>query len=265
MQQPPPVRAESVHPGHLVFDFNGTLLDDNAARLQALNDSLEALGLAPIEMPEYRRTFCVPVPRFYGRLMGRRPTEGEWQLADGVFQRNYLEYARSGARLMKGAEEVLAAWADAGHTQSLLSLHTHEALLVEVERLGIAGYFTLVDGRRGPTGGTKAEAMRRHVAALELRPERVAAIGDTRDDALAAWGAGVSAVLFSGGAQSADDLALVGPPVADSLHGAAEYAGRALGLPPLIPSQRSRSGESSGPPPHGALERGTMPRSSTPW
>ncbi|MFJ8043955.1 HAD family hydrolase [Kitasatospora sp. NPDC096147] len=226
------MRAPRPPRGHLVLDFNGTLLDDNAARLRALNDSLAVLGLAPIDMAEYRLKFCVPVPSFYGRLLGRMPTAEEWDLADAVFQRNYPGYARTGSTLMEGAEDVLAAWTAAGHSLSVLSLHTHAALLQELERLGIARYFTLVDGRRGPTGGTKADAMRRHLELLGTDGSRVVAIGDTVDDGLAARSAGIRAVLFSGGAQLAAELAASGAPVADSLREAAELAGALLGLVP---------------------------------
>ncbi|MEV7197514.1 HAD family hydrolase [Streptomyces sp. NPDC093510] len=216
---------------HIVFDFNGTLLDDNAPRLRALNDSLVGLGVPSIDMDTFRKTFCVPVPRFYATLLGRELTQEEWLEADGVFQRNYLEYAPTQTELVSGAVEALAAWTEAGHTASLLSLHTHQDLVGEVGRLGLSPWLVRVDGRRGPTGGTKAEAMRRHIDLLELPAARIVAIGDSRDDARAADAAGVRAVLYSGGAEHADCLDGVGAPVSDSLYGAVEEAARLLEVP----------------------------------
>ncbi|MGW6703954.1 HAD family hydrolase [Streptomyces sp. NPDC054956] len=221
--------------GHIVFDFNGTLLDDNAARLRAVNDSLVALGAAPIGMARYRRTFCVPVPGFYARLLGRPLTAAEWQLTDGVFQQRYAGYARTDAQLMPGAFEALRRWSAAGHTQSLLSLHSHHELVDEVARLGLAGRFTPVDGRRGPTGGSKEQSMRAHVARLPLHPSRIVAIGDTRDDARAAAAAGIPAVLLSSGAQLADDLAGAGTAVAHSFAEAVELAAGILGVALDVP------------------------------
>ncbi|MBT2451986.1 HAD family hydrolase [Streptomyces sp. ISL-43] len=216
--------------GHIVFDFNGTLLDDNAARLRAVNDSLVALGVAPIGMARYRRAFCVPVPDFYARLLGRPLTAAECQTADGVFQQRYPDYAKTDSRLMPGAFDALRTWSAAGHTQSLLSLHSHDDLRDEVARLGLAGRFTLVDGRRGPTGGSKAESMRRHVKRLPLHPSRIVAIGDTQDDARAAAAAGIPAVLLSSGAQLADTLAGAGTPVAHSFAEAVDLAAGILGI-----------------------------------
>ncbi|WP_051854533.1 HAD family hydrolase [Streptomyces sp. NRRL B-1347] len=224
-------RAGVAPTAHLVFDFNGTLLDDNAPRLRALNDSLIALGVPAIDMETFRRTFCVPVPRFYAALIGRELTQEEWLTADGVFQRNYLEYAPAQAELAPGALDALAAWTTAGHTASLLSLHTHQELAGEVGRLGLSPWLVRVDGRRGPTGGTKAEAMRRHVERLELPPARIVAIGDTRDDARSAAAAGVRAALYSGGAEHADCLVDIGVPVSESLYGAVEQAARLLDVP----------------------------------
>jgi hypothetical protein len=98
-------------PAHLVWDWNGTLLDDNVAIIEATNAAFAELGLEPITLERYRDLYCVPIPRFYQRLIGRLPTDAEWLVMDAAFHQQY--WARADAcGLTEGAAELLAArWA----------------------------------------------------------------------------------------------------------------------------------------------------------
>jgi phosphoglycolate phosphatase-like HAD superfamily hydrolase len=212
---------------HIVWDWNGTLFHDNDAIIGATNAAFAELGLAPITMEEYRALYCVPVPKFYERLLGRLPTEAEWELMDGVFHRHYTEQ-RGRCRLTAGAAELLAGWRTAGHSQSLLSMYGHEELVPLVRGFGIEAQFLRVDGRTGPSGGSKAAHMVRHLAALGtgVEPARTVVIGDAADDAVAAREVGARAVLYTGGSHSRDSLEAVGVPVVDTLAEAVQEARR---------------------------------------
>ncbi|MGC5365392.1 HAD family hydrolase [Streptomyces sp. DT24] len=211
---------------HLVWDWNGTLLDDIDAVIAATNAAFTEIGLSAITLEQYRETYCVPIPRFYERLLGRLPTDAEWERMDGVFQDRYAEH-RVVCGLTAGAEELLARWRLAGRSQSLLSMHGHEQLLPLVRGYGIDRHFTRVEGRTGPSGGSKAEHMVRHLAALDgVSPERTVVIGDAVDDAVAAAYVGARAVLYTGGSHSRTSLETAGVPVVDSLAEAAALAER---------------------------------------
>ncbi|MEV0746802.1 HAD hydrolase-like protein [Streptomyces sp. NBC_01220] len=212
------------HRTHLVWDWNGTLLDDNIAVVGATNAAFAEIGLAPITLEQYRETYCVPIPRFYERLMGRLPTEVEWERMDGVFHRHYTEQ-REACGLTAGAAELLAQWQLAGRSQSLLSMYGHEHLVPVVRGYGIERHFVRVDGRTGPSGGSKAQHMERHFAALDgISPEYTVVIGDAVDDAVAAAHVGAKAVLFTGGSHSRSSLEAAGVPVVDTLAEAAALA-----------------------------------------
>ncbi|MFB8243009.1 HAD family hydrolase [Kitasatospora purpeofusca] len=202
---------------HCVWDWNGTILDDSQARLLAVNESLAGLRIAPIDMRQYRDTYCVPVPDFYARLLGRQLTRDEWLTADNTYQASYRRHLPHGSHLMNGARAALLAWIARGGTQSLLSLHTHDHLLAELSHHGVGTLFRLAEGRRGPTGGTKADAMRRHVLNLALPRHQIVTIGDAADDAVAAEQAGIAVVLYTGGSHSRAALVATGAHVADTL------------------------------------------------
>ncbi|MFD4375179.1 HAD family hydrolase [Streptomyces sp. NPDC058486] len=208
---------------HLVWDWNGTLLDDIGAVIGATNAAFAELGLEPLTLERYRELYTVPVPRFYERLMGRLPTDAEWLLMDGTFHRHYWERAE-GCALTSGAAELLAARQTTGATQSLLSLAPHAELLPLVRRHGIAERFVRVDGRTDRSTDGKSANMVRHLEALAVPAERIVVIGDAADDAVAAAHVGAKAVLFTGGSHSRASLERVGVPVVDSLEEAVAVA-----------------------------------------
>ncbi|MFI1930909.1 HAD family hydrolase [Streptomyces sp. NPDC020330] len=205
---------------HLVWDWNGTLLDDTHAVIQATNAAFAEIELAPITLEQYREMYTIPIPRFYERFLGRLPTEAEWERMDGVFHRHYAEQ-RLACGLTAGVEELLDQWQRTGRSQSLLSMYGHEQLVPVVRGYGIEPRFVRVEGRRGPSGGSKALHMERHFEALAgvggIAPENAVVIGDALDDAVAAAHVGARAVLYTGGSHSRSKLEGAGVPVVDSL------------------------------------------------
>ena len=211
---------------HIVWDWNGTLFHDNAAIIGATNAAFVELGLEPITLEQYRELYCVPVPRFYERLMGRLPTDAEWEVMDETFHRHYTEH-RVVCGLTDGVPGLLAEWASAGRSQSILSMYGHDELVPLVRGFGIETHFIRVDGRTGPSGGGKAEHMVRHMGALTgVDPTRTVVIGDAADDAIAALHVGARAVLYTGGSHIRASLEEVGVPVVDSLEEAVVEAER---------------------------------------
>jgi phosphoglycolate phosphatase-like HAD superfamily hydrolase len=213
---------------HIVWDWNGTLLHDIHAVIEATNASFAELGLEPITLERYRELYCVPIPRFYERLMGRLPSDSEWQIMDAVFHKHYWARAEA-CGLAEGAAQLLAERRAGGRTQSLLSLAPHEQLVPIVRRHGIQEHFVRIDGRTDTSHAGKAERMARHLAALEgvvAAAERVVVIGDAVDDAVAAAHVGARAVLYTGGSHSRVSLETAGVPVVDSLTEAVAEAER---------------------------------------
>ncbi|SCF76528.1 HAD-hyrolase-like [Streptomyces sp. DconLS] len=107
-------------------------------------------------------------------------------------------------------------------------MYGHEELVPLVRGFGIEEQFVRVDGRTGPSGGSKAEHMVRHLSWLTgaVEPGRTVVIGDAADDAVAARHVGAGAVLYTGGSHSRASLEEVGVPVVDTLAEAVEVAQR---------------------------------------
>lgn len=224
-----------MRPRHVVWDWNGTLLDDLAATVSAVNAALARLSRPVIDATGYRTHFVRPVRLFYQRLLGRPVGDDEWAQIDEAFHDAYAGLL-AGVALATDAEATLRRVGALGLGQSLLSMWRHHELVPLVRRLGIAELFLRVDGLRvdGPAGvggGEKAEHLRRHLRALHLPGRATVVIGDALDDLSAARAVGASCVLLDGGCHHRAALDAAGAPVAASLGEALDLALTAAGRP----------------------------------
>ena len=209
--------------GHLVWDWNGTLLDDFALVLKATNDSLAEIGGPVLTADQHRTGFRRPVIEYYASVLGRPVTPAEFAALDRSFHDRY----RQGVTSCALAADALAAIDEWPTTQSLLSMWAHVELVPEIERRDLTRRMLRVDGRPGDTmGDLKAEYLDRHLTALGYQPKDCVLIGDCVDDADAAELVGAHCVLYSGGFTDHERLARTGRPVTVDLVGAVRLAAR---------------------------------------
>lgn len=207
---------------HVIWDWNGTLLDDFDAVLSAMSAACESAGGPVITAEIYRRSFSRPIDVAYERLLGRPLAEGEWARLTDLFHTFYERCFRS-ASLAPDAEEALESVARAGITQSLLSMWEHETLLPAVEYYGVSRYFVRIDGQPTRGGGRKREHLERHLEHLEralagpVPPAEILLVGDSLDDAHAADALGIPCVLLDSGPHLLEALQASGVPLAGSL------------------------------------------------
>jgi phosphoglycolate phosphatase-like HAD superfamily hydrolase len=212
---------------HLVWDWNGTLLNDLDLVVRATNEAFVRAGGAPISAAEHRRLFRRPIAEFYGETLGRVLTDDDFAELDEVFHACYNAGLPTCA-LVGDAVDALRAWPG---TQSLLSMWFHDELVPTVDRHGLTSHFARVDGQLVEPGGGlvfKAEHLAAHLAALGVPGEAAVLIGDSVDDADAAAAVGAGCVLYSGGFTDAERLRRSGRPVADTLVEAVALAASAV-------------------------------------
>jgi phosphoglycolate phosphatase-like HAD superfamily hydrolase len=200
---------------HVVWDWNGTLVADLDATVEAVNEVLAAFGGPRISPDDYRRHYRRPVRAFYEYLFGRELDHPTWLRIGELW---HLEYHRrlEAIALAPGASESLAAIVCAGHTQSLLSMWLHDPLLRQVDRHGIAHWFVRVEGDRSGQGDLKSASMARHLKTLGLPADQVVVVGDALDDVEAAEAVGARAVLVAS-THHPERLQVTGVPVVDRL------------------------------------------------
>lgn len=206
---------------HLVWDWNGTLLDDFALVVAATNASLAGVGGPPVTAEEHRRDFRRPVSTYYEHVLGRPITAEEFVVLDRAFHDSYRAGLRE-CRLALDALEAISTWTG---TQSLLSMWFHHELVPTVTSHGLSVHLSRIDGLRDEIGGgPKAPHLRAHLTALGVRGQECVLIGDSVDDAEAAESVGARVVLYLGGFTDENRLRATGAPVAATLVEAVGYA-----------------------------------------
>lgn len=183
----------------VLWDFNGTLLDDVALAVASNNILLARRGLPPIPSEDaYRELFCFPVADYY-RVLGLE-SEGE---AFNRIAHEWMKEYRAGendAPLRDGALAALDFIRAAGIPQGILSATEETQLEEQVTALGIRPYFDRLFGREDIYATDKSGIAARYRA--EHPTERVLMIGDTVHDVETARAGGFSCVLVAGGHQS---------------------------------------------------------------
>jgi phosphoglycolate phosphatase-like HAD superfamily hydrolase len=201
---------------HVVWDWNGTLVDDLPIVVESVNAALAAIGEAAIDEHDYREHFTRPVDQFYVRLLERPIPDEEWFALDRVFHERYLT-ALDRIPLTGDAIEAIDAVEARGWSQSILSMWWEEDLTACVERRGLTERMTLIQGNRDDAGGEKAAHLLRHLTKLDVDAASVVMIGDSLDDAAAASAVGTACILYDGGSHHRTHLEDAGVPVTDTL------------------------------------------------
>lgn len=206
---------------HLVWDWNGTLLDDLTLVVAATNSSLAAVGGPRVTADDHRRDFRRPISAYYAHVLGRPVADAEFVTLDKAFHDAYRE-GLSTCTLALDALDAMTAWRG---TQSLVSMFFHHELVPVVTRYGLYDRLARVDGLKSEIGGGPKEPhLRAHLEALELAGEDCVLIGDSIDDAEAALSVGARVVLYCGGFTDEARLRATGLPVATTLVEAVDYA-----------------------------------------
>ena len=202
----------------IIWDWNGTLLDDVAAAVAALNRMLMKRGAKAISVEHYRRRFGFPVRPFYAEL-GVDLERWDWDEICEDFHRFVLEEPQ---QVRAEASTALMLAQERGWRQCILSALRQDKLASAVEEAGLAQYFDFVFGVDNLDGESKLA--RGKELMKSIGGGEVVMIGDTLHDAEVAEALGARCVLVSCGHQTRERIAAAGCAVADSLMNAVELA-----------------------------------------
>ena len=208
----------------ILWDWNGTLLDDTDAAVAALNAMLGRRGLPPIDMDFYRCNFAFPVRPFY-EAIGIRLDREDW---DALAREYHDTYNAQPVRLNAEASAAIELADSAGARQCVVSALRQDFLEAAVARFGLAGRFVAVRGTDNLDGGSKLGRVRELVD--EMRDPDVVLIGDSLHDKESADAVGAGCVLFGGGSHDPARLrpmAPVGDTLTDSVRLALRLGGNA--------------------------------------
>lgn len=193
----------------VIWDWNGTLLDDRDLCLSIVNGILADIGHGPISKERYLDVFRFPVRDYY-RDIG--VNDADFQTHGPRFAERY--YQRVGeASLFARSLDTIHALRSMGARSIILSASDERALRVVTDRVGITPHVDRVCGLENHHATSKVARALAVAAEIGIAPDRVFLIGDTDHDVEVARAIGCDCALLEGGHQSAARLRRLGVPV----------------------------------------------------
>ncbi len=204
----------------IIWDFNGTLLDDAEVCIGCMNQLLAERSLPLLDQDRYKDIFTFPVRDYYEVLgfdFDREPFD--------VPAHQFIDLYRarlSSAPLHKGIGDILEFIQTLGIRQVVLSAMEQDFLDQTIRSKGIEPYFEKVLGINNHLGDGKLELAAVMLARLNVPPDRLCLIGDTVHDYEVALETGIPCILVADGHQSFSRLKKLDCPVLESLSGLRE-------------------------------------------
>lgn len=205
---------------HLIWDFNGTVLDDVDVSVDAANALLKRCGVSAIPGKEfYRSVFGFPIKDYYERL-GIDFEKTSFEDLAPVWVEEYLSRAPR-AGMNEGVLQTIAKVRAMGVSQILLSATEADMLGKQLDMLDAKKYFDNVYGLDNIHAVSKKKRAQEWCA--ENPNAKPLFLGDTDHDFEVAKATGNDCVLFSGGHQSKEHLLTLGCPVIDDIRRVTDY------------------------------------------
>ncbi len=165
---------------HIIWDYNGTLLNDVELCVTIINEMLEARKLKTMTVEDYRRQFDFPVKDYYRRI----GFDFKKESFEKVGTEFIIQYDKRSCttELQSGVYELIKEISEAGIKQSVLSARKKEQLDEELEKFGIRNYFEYVFGLNDHYAGGKSEIGKQLLEKINLPLDKIVLIGDTTHD-----------------------------------------------------------------------------------
>lgn len=197
----------------IIWDWNGTLLDDLELSIKAVNVLLKERDLPILTLDRYKDIFGFPVINYYEKAgfdFSKEPFE--------IPARQYVKLYASGEsdlKLFPDVVDTLSFFKDNNYRQIVLSAMKEDNLRKMISNAGISHFFDGIFGIKDNYAREKVSIGKQVVENLNLNPEKCLMIGDTLHDAEVAEQCGFDCILFSGGHVAKQRLETTGFKIVD--------------------------------------------------
>lgn len=201
--------------GGVIWDWNGTLLNDTGLAVRTMNQMLERRGLPKLSVQDYKSVFTFPVKDYYQKIgfdFQAEPFE-----VPALEFINYYNSQVKACSLHHNTLTVLNHFQLLGVKQYILSAMEQEVLNDCLKHYQIDDFFEHVSGLDNFYATSKIENGHRLIAELKLDPSDLLLIGDTVHDFEVSTELGCQCILIADGHQSKAVLQVTGALVFDSI------------------------------------------------
>ncbi|MCH7613825.1 MAG: HAD family hydrolase [Candidatus Marinimicrobia bacterium] len=201
---------------HIIWDWNGTLLNDRWLCVESINKTLQKRKLPTITEDRYLDIFCFPVEDYYKKL-GFDFDKEPFAVSGTEFITNYNSKFHE-PDLQEGVVDLLEFVQSKGLTQSILSAGKHDWVQDWVAYHGLEKYFINVLGINNHYASGKTDIGKAWINEMHYDPHEVLMIGDTLHDLDVAGEMGVECILIACGHTSRARLEATNAVVVENLN-----------------------------------------------
>jgi len=200
---------------HIIWDWNGTLLDDAWLFVDVMNNILTKRQMANISVEKYREIFGFPIKNYYKKL-GFKLNNESFEKVGMEFINEYKK-RRYEANLHKMAVITLSKLQSMNIRHSILSAG-HQNLVDDlINYYKVEKFFTDVNGLNDYYANSKKEKALEWLKKVRFDSNEILFIGDTDHDFEVAQSIGVDCILISHGHNCYNRLIKTGAPIIDHL------------------------------------------------
>ncbi|MBW8323350.1 MAG: HAD family hydrolase [Prolixibacteraceae bacterium] len=202
--------------GGVIWDWNGTLLNDAKLAVETINSMLVRRNLPQLSVDRYKQVFTFPVKEYY-RKIGFDFEAEPFEVPALEFIERYNEQVK-GCCLHQDSTTVLNYFQSLGIRQFVLSAMQQNTLDECLNHYQINHFFDHVSGLDNHYAASKIENGHRLIAELKLDARELVLIGDTIHDYEVAAELGCQCILIANGHQSREILEATDAWVIDHLN-----------------------------------------------
>jgi len=181
----------------IIWDYNGTLIDDVGVSLKIVNIMLAKRNLETITLERYRDTIDIPISNQYNTL-GFRFEEVDFGELAHEYNELYSQLSIT-APLREGVLAALQTIKAHNVSQAVLSSSKLEVVEAGLKRLHIFEYFDEIAARTDILASGKTDVGEALFQKLHIPPEQTVLIGDMLHDFDVAQTLNCSCILLENG------------------------------------------------------------------
>ena len=201
---------------HIIWDWNGTLLNDRWLCVEAINQSLDKRSIPTITEEKYKDVFSFPVEDYY-RKVGFDFVKEPFHIAGDEFVSYYGENFHR-VSLHSDSILVLNEIKKSGLSQSVLSAGRQDFLIDWIYNHDLSNFFTMVLGIGNQYATGKIELGMSCIKKIPYESHDVMMVGDTNHDSDVAEAMGIECVLVENGHMNRKRLEKTGRKVVSDLN-----------------------------------------------
>lgn len=189
---------------HIIWDWNGTLLNDLDLTLKAIHSQVKKFNLDMPTKDEHRQNFGFPIQDYYKRIGFDLDNNCFKKIADD-FVEEYFEHFHT-AELFDGTKKLLEELKSIGKLQSILSASFQEHLDYALKQHEIGHFFENIFGIHHHLADSKVQRGLELIEKSHIPKNETLLVGDTDHDLEVGKEMGVEVLLVADGHQSYERL-----------------------------------------------------------